>query len=67
MFNPFDGRSATWPTEARTSNSLPRNFDNVFAAIILIGLIGLVCDLLFAQLGRRLFPWQRDPASGVRA
>src|SRR4051812_42378030 len=28
---PLLGRSATWPTEARTSNSLPRNLEIVFA------------------------------------
>ena len=36
-----------------------RAYDKVFAAIILIGLIGLVTDMLLAALGRRLFPWQR--------
>src|SRR6185503_2222671 len=29
--SPFDGRSATWPTEARTSKALPRNFEIVLA------------------------------------
>ncbi len=28
---PFDGRSAMWPIEARTSKSLPRNFEIVLA------------------------------------
>src|SRR3954465_6909132 len=28
---PLLGRSATWPTEARTSNPLPRNLEIVFA------------------------------------
>jgi NitT/TauT family transport system permease protein len=36
-----------------------RNFDNVFAAIIMIGIIGLSCDLLLAWLGTVLFPWKR--------
>jgi len=36
-----------------------KNFDNVFAAIMMIGIIGLSTDLLLAWLGRRIFPWQR--------
>ena len=34
-----------------------RNYDNVFAGIILIGMIGLVTDQILAFLGRVLFPW----------
>jgi len=34
-----------------------RNYDKVFACIILIGLIGLFSDMFLAALGRRLFPW----------
>jgi len=37
-----------------------RNFDNVYAAILIIGVIGLVTDQGLAFLGRRLFPWQRS-------
>lgn len=40
-----------------------RQFENVFAAIIIIGLIGFFTDLLLARLGRTAFPWRR-PASG---
>jgi NitT/TauT family transport system permease protein len=36
-----------------------RNYDNVYAAILLIGVIGLASDVVLAQLGRALFPWQR--------
>jgi NitT/TauT family transport system permease protein len=36
-----------------------RNYDKVFACIILIGLIGLFTDMALASLGRRLFPWMR--------
>lgn len=36
-----------------------RQFDNVYAAIILIGIIGFVTDLILARLGHSLFPWQR--------
>jgi NitT/TauT family transport system permease protein len=35
-----------------------RNFDNVYAAIIMIGMIGLICDQGLAWLGRSLFPWE---------
>ena len=35
-----------------------RNYDNVFAGIVLIGLIGLICDQILAFIGRFLFPWQ---------
>jgi len=34
-----------------------RHYDNVYAGIIMIGIIGLVCDQLMAVLGRRLFPY----------
>jgi NitT/TauT family transport system permease protein len=35
-----------------------RHFDNVYASIVMIGLIGLVVDQCLAQLGRVLFPWE---------
>lgn len=35
-----------------------RNYDNVFAGIILIGVLGLVTDQILARLSRFLFPWQ---------
>ena len=41
-----------------------RNYENVYAAIMLIGLIGLSSDLLLGRLGRRLFPWQNPDGSG---
>jgi NitT/TauT family transport system permease protein len=41
-----------------TQQARYKNFDNVFAAIIMIGILGLTVDLLLAWLGRRLFPWQ---------
>lgn len=43
-----------------TQQARYNNFDNVFAAIMIIGIIGLGCDLLFAALGRRMFPWQKE-------
>lgn len=36
-----------------------RNFDNVYAAICMIGVIGLSSDMLLAWLGTKLFPWKR--------
>ncbi len=36
-----------------------RNFDNVFAAIGMIGIIGLTTDMFLAWLGTALFPWKR--------
>lgn len=36
-----------------------RNFDNVFAAIGMIGIIGLTSDMLLSTLGKVLFPWKR--------
>ncbi|MBW0000215.1 MAG: ABC transporter permease [Verrucomicrobia bacterium] len=36
-----------------------RNFDNVYAAIMMIGIIGLTSDFLLAWLGTKLFPWKR--------
>ena len=42
-----------------TQQARYKNFDNVFAAIIMIGIIGILSDILLAQLGKRLFPWER--------
>ncbi|MDP9292429.1 MAG: ABC transporter permease subunit, partial [Verrucomicrobiota bacterium] len=36
-----------------------RNFDNVYAAIAMIGIIGFSTDLALAWLGTRIFPWKR--------
>jgi NitT/TauT family transport system permease protein len=41
-----------------TQQARYKNYDNVYAAIIIIGLIGLLTDLMLAWLGRRLFPWE---------
>ena len=35
-----------------------RDFANVYAAIILIGCIGLACDMFLAWFGRQIFPWE---------
>jgi NitT/TauT family transport system permease protein len=40
-----------------------RNYENVFAAIMMIGMIGVITDFLLAQVGRFLFPWETGKAS----
>jgi len=42
-----------------TQQARYKNFENVFAAIIMIGIIGLVCDLLLGWLGKYIFPWEK--------
>ena len=42
-----------------TQQARYKNFDNVFAAIIMIGLIGLITDLILARFGKSLFKWHR--------
>jgi NitT/TauT family transport system permease protein len=43
-----------------------RNFDNVYAAIMMIGFIGLFTDLLLAWIGTVIFPWKRRSGSGKK-
>ena len=45
-----------------TQQARYKNFDNVFAAIMIIGIIGLTTDLILAALSKRMFPWQRNAA-----
>jgi len=45
-----------------TQQARYKNFDNVYAAIIMIGIIGVVTDVVLAQLGKRLFPWEKSQA-----
>jgi NitT/TauT family transport system permease protein len=40
-----------------------RAFDNVYAAIFMIGIIGFSTDLFLAWLGRVIFPWKRRAGS----
>lgn len=44
-----------------------RHFDNVYAAIGMIGIIGLGCDMALAWLGTVLFPWKRRGRRKARA
>jgi NitT/TauT family transport system permease protein len=43
-----------------TQQARYQHFDNVYAAIIIIGVIGLGGDLILAWIGKRLFPWDRS-------
>ena len=43
-----------------------RNFDNVYAAIAMIGIIGFSTDIFLAWLGTVLFPWKRRSRSGSK-
>lgn len=45
-----------------TQQARYQHFDNVYAAIMMIGFIGLGIDLLLARFGRRLFPWDKGRA-----
>jgi NitT/TauT family transport system permease protein len=46
-----------------TQQSRYQHFANVYAAIAMIGILGLGTDLVLAALGRRLFPWDRSGSS----
>ncbi|XXX74443.1 ABC transporter permease subunit [Sorangium sp. So ce134] len=43
-----------------------RNFANVYAGIVMIGLIGLATDQLLALLGRHLFAWETGTTALAR-
>jgi len=45
-----------------TQQARYQHFANVFAAIFMIGILGLGTDLLLALAGKRLFPWDRPRA-----
>jgi NitT/TauT family transport system permease protein len=42
-----------------------RNYPNVYAAIMIIGFIGVGSDTVLAWLGRRLFPWQPQASTSI--
>jgi NitT/TauT family transport system permease protein len=44
-----------------TQQARYKHFDNVYAAIMMIGIIGLAIDLLLALIGKKLFSWERSP------
>ena len=45
-----------------TQQARYQHFENVYAAIIMIGILGLGCDMILAMLSRRFFPWERSLA-----
>jgi NitT/TauT family transport system permease protein len=45
-----------------TQQSRYQHFANVYAAIAMIGILGLGTDLILAALGRKFFPWDRGAA-----
>jgi NitT/TauT family transport system permease protein len=45
-----------------TQQARYKNFENVYAAIMMIGIIGITTDILLAKLGKRLFPWEQPAA-----
>lgn len=50
--------STTGITWFITQQARYQNFDNVYAAILIIGVIGLVCDVILMKLGQHLFKWK---------
>ncbi|ENV08821.1 hypothetical protein F966_02937 [Acinetobacter higginsii] len=42
-----------------TQQARYQNFDNVYAAILIIGVIGLLCDLILMKRGNSLFKWKK--------
>ncbi|HMA10271.1 MAG TPA: ABC transporter permease, partial [Steroidobacteraceae bacterium] len=47
-----------------TQQARYQHFDAVYAAMLIIGVIGFGTDLLLERLGRRLFPWDRTRDRG---
>lgn len=45
-----------------TQQARYKNFENVYAAIIIIGIIGLTTDIILAALGRKMFIWEKGTA-----
>ena len=43
-----------------------RHFENVYAGIVMIGMIGLITDQLLAFVGRYLFPWESGKTGLLR-
>ena len=46
-----------------TQQARYKNFDMVFAALIILGIIGLLSDFVLERSGRRLFPWQEQQSN----
>jgi NitT/TauT family transport system permease protein len=41
-----------------TQQARYQHFPNVYAAIMMIGILGLGCDMILAMLSKRFFPWE---------
>jgi NitT/TauT family transport system permease protein len=41
-----------------TQQARYQNFENVYAAILIIGVIGLVTDVILMKIGEHLFKWK---------
>ena len=46
-----------------TQQARYKHFDNVYAAIFIIGIIGISTDIVLSKLARRIFPWERATAN----
>lgn len=42
-----------------TQQARYKNFENVYAAIMMIGIIGYTSDIVLARIGKFIFPWER--------
>lgn len=40
-------------------------YDNVYAGIVMIGMLGLITDKVLTVIGAKLFPWQNKAETGV--
>ena len=45
-----------------TQQARYQHFENVYAAILIIGIVGSATDIVLALVGRRLFPWAKEEA-----
>jgi NitT/TauT family transport system permease protein len=48
-----------------TQQARYQHFPNVYAAIAMIGILGLGIDNILAFIGRRIFPWERTLATSA--
>jgi len=46
-----------------TQQARYKHFDNVYAAIFIIGIIGISTDIVLSKLARKIFPWERAAAN----
>ncbi len=46
-----------------TQQARYKHFDNVYAAIFIIGVLGISTDIVLSKLARKIFPWERASAN----